>query len=83
MKLATIYIKHHISIRRRKLKEISATVGHRYNYLGTSHGKLNSVTFSPLAPNDIYIYRAVSPLNGRMAIKLVGGGDLIPAPKGS
>ena len=31
---------------------------------------------NPLAPNDIYIYicRALSPLNGRTAIKVDGGG---------
>jgi len=38
-------------------------------------------TLNSLAPNDIYICRAVSPLNGRTAIKVDGGGDLIPVRK--
>jgi len=39
-------------------------------------------SINPLAPNDIYICRAVSPLNSRTAIKVdEGGGDLIPARK--
>jgi len=37
-----------------------------------------------LSRRNIYICRAVSPLNGQMAIKVdgVGGRHLIPAPKG-
>jgi len=31
-------------------------------------------TLNRLAPNNLYICRAVSPLNGRTAIKVVGGG---------
>jgi len=49
----------------------------------------NNLIINPLAPNDIYTCRAVSPLNGRTAIKVDGGGgfnsgakDKIPASKG-
>jgi len=44
---------------------------------------LKSQCVNRLAPNDIYICRAVSPLNGRTAIKVDGGwgGDLSAARK--
>jgi len=53
------------------------------------HLLVNALCINPLAPNDIYLFWAVGPLNGRRAIEGGGGGgfnsgakDKIQEPKG-
>jgi len=66
------------------MKNSSGTIWNRTSVL-----PICSAAPYPLAPNDIYICRAVSPLNDLTAIKVAGGKwgfnsgtkDKIPAPK--